>query len=165
MPCGPAESCDEIVWTRSSGATGYDAAAMSHREIADFQARRVRGDASARDCVESCLRGIAALNPQINAFVQVDVEGARAAARESDARMRDGAARGPLDGVALAVKDNIDVAGLPAAGGIGALKAHVPRHDATCIARLREQGALFLGKTLMDEAAYMNKRWNDFKVA
>jgi aspartyl-tRNA(Asn)/glutamyl-tRNA(Gln) amidotransferase subunit A len=141
------------MWTHSSRVTGYDAAAMSHGEIADFQARRIRGDASALNFVESRLREIEALNPRLNAFVQVDAEGARAAARESDARMRDGAARGPLDGVALAVKDNIDVAGLPAAGGIGALKARVPRSDATCIARLRERGALFLGKTLMDEAA------------
>jgi Asp-tRNA(Asn)/Glu-tRNA(Gln) amidotransferase A subunit family amidase len=141
------------MWTHSSEVTGYDAAAMSHGEIADFQSRRIRGDASARDYVESCLREIAVLNPRLNAFVLVDVEGARAAARESDARMRDGVARGPLDGVAVAVKDNIDVAGLPAAGGIGALKAHIPQSDATCIVRLRERGALFLGKTLMDEAA------------
>jgi Asp-tRNA(Asn)/Glu-tRNA(Gln) amidotransferase A subunit family amidase len=104
---------------------------MSHGEIADFQARRIRSDASALNFVESRLREIEALNPRLNAFVQVDAEGARAAARESDARMRDGAARGPLDGVALAVKDNIDVAGLPAAGGLGALKARaLSRQDA-----------------------------------
>jgi Asp-tRNA(Asn)/Glu-tRNA(Gln) amidotransferase A subunit family amidase len=143
-----------MMWTHSSRVTGYDAVAMSYGEIADFQARRIRGDASAWDFVESCLREIEALNPLLNAFVQIDVEGARAAARESDARMRDGAARGPIDGVALAVKDNIDIAGLPAAGGIGALRARIAHHDAVCVARLRERGAVLLGKTLMDEAAF-----------
>jgi aspartyl-tRNA(Asn)/glutamyl-tRNA(Gln) amidotransferase subunit A len=81
------------------------------------------------------------------------MEGARAAARASDERLRRGALRGPIDGVPLAVKDNIDVAGLPATAGIGARKARIARHDATCVARLRERGAVFLGKTLMDEAA------------
>lgn len=131
----------------------YDAVAMSHGEIAAHQARRVGGDATAQAFAESCLRRIEASNPRLNAFVCVDATGALAAARESDARLRDAAPRGPLDGVALAVKDNIDVAGLPAASGIGALKARIAQRDASCIARLRERGAVFLGKTLMDEAA------------
>jgi len=108
---------------------------------------------SAQRLVEACLREIAALNPRLNAFVCVDAEGARAAARESDARWRAGAALGALDGVALAVKDNIDVAGLPAAAGIRARRTRVAQDDAACVARLRERGAVFLGKTLMDEAA------------
>ncbi len=139
--------------THTFGMAGYDAAAMPHREIEDFQARRSRGEASAVGFVESSLREIEALNPRLNAFVRVDAGGARVAARESDARCRDAAVRGPLDGVALGVKDNIDVAGLPTAAGIGALKARIAQRDAACIVRLREQGAVFLGKTLMDEAA------------
>lgn len=122
--------------------------------IDDFQARRRGGDVTALALVESRLREIATLNPQLRAFVHVDADGARAAARDSDARRRDGVPLGPLDGVALAVKDNIDVAGLPAAAGIGALKARLAQHDAVCITRLRERGVIILGKTLMDEAAF-----------
>jgi aspartyl-tRNA(Asn)/glutamyl-tRNA(Gln) amidotransferase subunit A len=92
-------------------------------------------------------------NPQLNAFVRVDPDGARAAARASDERRRGGSSLGPLDGVSFAIKDNIDVAGLPAASGIDALRARIPQRDATCIARLRAQGIVILGKTLMDEAA------------
>jgi len=133
---------------------GYDAAGMPDDEINDFRARRSGGDATAQELVESTLREIAKLNPRLNAFVHVDAEGARTAARASDVRWRDGVARGPLDGVPLAMKDNIDVAALPATAGIGALKARVAQHDAACVARLRERGAVFLGKTLMDEAAF-----------
>ena len=90
--------------------------------------------------VRGYLEGIEALNPRLGAFVEVDADGALAAARASD-------------GPALAIKDNIDVAGLHASAGMQALKARVPARDAACIERLRRQGAIFLGKTLMDEAA------------
>jgi aspartyl-tRNA(Asn)/glutamyl-tRNA(Gln) amidotransferase subunit A len=62
-------------------------------------------------------------------------------------------ASGLLDGMTIAVKDNIDVAGLPCAAGIGALRERRPSNDAPCVARLRAQGALIVGKTNMDEAA------------
>lgn len=63
------------------------------------------------------------------------------------------AGSGVLDGMTIGVKDNIDVAGLPCAAGIGALRSRLPAEDAPCVARLREQGALIVGKTNMDEAA------------
>jgi aspartyl-tRNA(Asn)/glutamyl-tRNA(Gln) amidotransferase subunit A len=126
---------------------------MPREGIRELQARRDRGETTARAFAEACLAEIAALNPQLNAFVRVDAEGARAAARASDERRRRGASLGPLDGVPLAIKDNIDVAGLPAASGIAALKARTARRDAACVARLRARGAVLLGKTLMDEAA------------
>lgn len=62
-------------------------------------------------------------------------------------------ASGSLDGMTIAVKDNIDVAGLPCAAGIGALRARSPAEDAPCVARLRAHGAVIIGKTHMDEAA------------
>ncbi|MEX2239883.1 MAG: amidase [Burkholderiales bacterium] len=126
---------------------------MLERGIREFQARRGDGEASAQALVESCLGRIAALNPRLNAFVSVDARGALAAARESDHRQRRAASRGLLDGVPLAIKDNIDVAGMTAAAGIAALASRTPQRDAACIARLRAQGAVVLGKTLMDEAA------------
>ena len=114
----------------SSVAAGYHGAAMSDEGIVDFQARRVRGDASAQRFVESSLRRIEALNPRLNAFVCVDADGAQLSARSSDERLRQGAVLGSLDGVPVAVKDNIDVAGLPAAAGIGARKTRIAQWDA-----------------------------------
>ncbi|HUG79305.1 MAG TPA: amidase [Burkholderiales bacterium] len=90
--------------------------------------------------VRGYLEKIDTLNPRLGAFVEIDTDGALAAARASD-------------GVALAIKDNIDVAGLHASAGMQALKRRVATRDAACIERLRAQGAIFLGKTLMDEAA------------
>lgn len=139
---------------RMEKAAEYDAASMPYKGIADFQARRVRGEASAQGLIESSLREIEALNPRLNAFVRVDADGALAAARSSDERWHRGTTRGSLDGIPLALKDNIDVSGSPAAAGIGAFKARIAHHDAVCVAHLRERGAIVLGKTLMDEAAF-----------
>ncbi len=103
--------------------------------------------------VQACLRDIALRNPALNAFLAVDEAGALAAARNSDARARLGESRGVLEGMPIAIKDNIDVAGLPATAGIGAYRARRPTVDAHCVGRLRMQGAVILGKTHMDEAA------------
>jgi aspartyl-tRNA(Asn)/glutamyl-tRNA(Gln) amidotransferase subunit A len=126
---------------------------MPHPGIREFQSRRAHGEASAHAFLQSCLDEISARNPRLNAFVHVDAEGARAAAHGSDERCRHGASRGPLDGVPLAVKDNIDVNGMPTAAGIAAYASRIAQRDAACVARLRERGAVLLGKTLMDEAA------------
>lgn len=61
---------------------------------------------------------------------------------------------GALAGMAIAVKDNIDVAGMPAAAGMEPYRGRIARRDAPCVARLRAAGASFTGKTLMDEAAF-----------
>lgn len=61
---------------------------------------------------------------------------------------------GELQGMAIAVKDNVDLAGMPAAAGMEARRGRMPSRDAACVARLRRAGATFLGKTLMDEAAF-----------
>ncbi len=132
---------------------GYDPATMPRERIRDFQERRKRGEASSRHLVESCLHDIEVMNARLNAVVRVDAQGARAAASDSDERLRRGTLRGPLDGIPLAVKHNIDVAGWAVAAGIGALKTRTPHRDAPCIGRLRDRGAVFLCNTLMDEAA------------
>ena len=61
---------------------------------------------------------------------------------------------GPLRGISIAVKDNIDVAGMPTAGGMEPYRGRMARHDAPCVERLRNAGAAIAGKTLMDEAAF-----------
>lgn len=103
------------------------------------------------EIVELCLDRIARINPAINAIVTLDAEGARSAARASAQRWRDGSQRGPLDGVPLTVKDSIPVKGLRATWGSAVFGAYIPEADELPVARLREAGAVILGKTNVPE--------------
>lgn len=89
----------------------------------------------------------------IGAFWQLDAEGALAAAADSGRRRARGASLGPLDGVAVAVKDNVDVAGLRTTAGIAAYRQRVAAADAPLVAALKSVGALIIGKAAMHEGA------------
>ena len=111
--------------------------------------------------VAAALERIAALDPQLNAFISVRGEEAlaEAAALEagSGAGSGPGAAassRGPLWGVPVAVKDVLDVGGVPTTGASAALRTNIARCDATAVARLRAAGAIVLGKLNTHELAY-----------
>ena len=100
---------------------------------------------------EAYLDRITSANGEINALLHVDPAGALAAARDSDRRYAKGSPAGPLDGLPLVVKDNIEVAGLPVTNGMAVV--HQSVCDAVVAARLRAGGAVLLGKANMDEAA------------
>ena len=89
---------------------------------------------------------------ELNAFVTLDEKGALAAAKKADAGKGKGCK--PLTGVPIVVKDNIEVAGLPTTAGTPALKDYVPRADAPVVKRLRDAGAIVLGKTNLPELAF-----------
>jgi indoleacetamide hydrolase len=95
----------------------------------------------------------AAAHAELNAFVTLDEKGALAAAQRADAAAKARACK-PLAGVPIVVKDNIEVAGLPTTGGTPALKAYVPKADSPVVKRLRDAGAIVLGKTNMHELAF-----------
>ena len=108
-------------------------------------ARLVRSrELGAVEVVEAHLRRIEAVNPHVNAVVALDAERALAAAGELDAGR---GPSGPLRGVPFTVKDNLEAAGLPMAIGDPARAHVVPGSDATVVRRMREAGAILLGKT------------------
>jgi aspartyl-tRNA(Asn)/glutamyl-tRNA(Gln) amidotransferase subunit A len=112
------------------------------------------GRVSARDAVDCYLERIARHGSELGAFLAVSGTAARDAAASLDRRRREGSPLGALAGVPLAVKDNLDVAGLPTSVGMVALRGTMPERDAVAVERLRAAGAVPLGKTSMDEAAF-----------
>jgi len=118
-----------------------------------LRARIAAGEITAAAVVDACLDRIAAIDASIGAFVTVDADGARAAAARLDADRKAGRPLGPLAGVPIALKDILATAGLPTRCGSRILEPFVPPFDATLVARLRQAGAIVLGKTNMDEFA------------
>ena len=106
---------------------------------------------SPAEVLEAVLARCESVNPSLNAIVTLDSDGARKAARASEARWRRDEALGPLDGVPLTVKDNIPVQGLPTTWGSRLLAGYVPSEDELPVARLRARGAVILGKTNVPE--------------
>jgi len=116
----------------------------------ELGAAYARGEFDPVAVLEAIEERIGALNPALNAIVARD-PGCRAAARESAARLRNGEARGPLEGVPFTVKDNVLVAGLPCTWGSRLFKDYVPAEDELPVARLRAAGAIPIGKTNVPE--------------
>ena len=121
--------------------------------VAALAGALAHGGISSEDATRAALARIEARDGGLRAFIRVMREEALAAARDSDERRRAGASKGALDGVPIAIKDNVDVAGVPTTGGIAAYRGNVAREDAFVVRRLREAGAVILGKLNMHEAA------------
>jgi aspartyl-tRNA(Asn)/glutamyl-tRNA(Gln) amidotransferase subunit A len=115
--------------------------------------RIASGSVSAVETAKHFLARVRAHQGALNAFLDVDEEGALRAAGEIDARRARGEAPRPLEGVPVAIKDNIHVAGRPTTCASKILKGFVAPRDATATARLRAAGAVPLGKTNLDEFA------------
>ena len=107
---------------------------------------------SSVDLTKAALARIEAAEPKVHAFVTVDAEGALKAAAEADARRAKGDT-GPLLGMPLALKDNLSTRGLRTTCSSKMLEPYVPPFDATVVGKLRSAGAVFLGKTNLDEFA------------
>jgi amidase len=121
---------------------------LTLREIA---AGIAGGSLTSLAVTEACLARIAAREPEVEAWVRIDADGARAQARACDA----GPARGPLHGVPVGLKDIIDTADLPTGYGSPIYAGHRPAADAGCLALLRRAGAVIMGKTVTTEFAAM----------
>jgi amidase len=106
-----------------------------------------RGELSPVDLVDAHLARIEELNPKLNAFVQVDVKGARQQARLAETAVRNREKLGPLHGVPLSIKSSIQVAGLSWEAGTKLRAGIVAERDAPLVTRLRQAGAIILGVT------------------
>lgn len=117
------------------------------------QARLDRGELSCVQLMQQQLAAIHASQPALNCYLSMDAEAALDAAAESDARRQRGTARA-LEGVPVAVKDNIDAAGFVTTAGMATRRdSAVATADSPAVARLRAAGAVIVGKLNMHEAA------------
>ena len=110
--------------------------------------------ASPVEITRACLERIERYNSALNAFITVTGEQALKAAREMEAEQRRGKWRGPLHGIPIALKDNIDTAGIRTTAASELFKDRVPSQDAEVVRRLKAAGAVLLGKLNLHEFAY-----------
>ena len=122
--------------------------------MAEAIARLRRRAVSPVDLVRACLARIDVYNPKINAFITVTREAALAQAKALDAERIAGKLRGPLHGIPIALKDNIDTAGVRTTGASRLFEQRVPDADAEVARRLKQAGAILLGKLNLHEFAY-----------
>ena len=128
--------------------------AAEAQTIAELSRALKARDTTAEAVLDRCLHRIAERNPTINAFITVFEGDARAQAREADREMAAGRYRGPLHGVPISIKDLFDIRGSATTAASRVRQNHVARSDAPSIARLRDAGAVFVGKTNLHEFAY-----------
>jgi len=139
-----------------AGCSGRSVPAAPAQQLADpiyFSSVRALRDAMGRGAISSeeltraFLDRIGAVNPTLNAVVQLDAEGALARAREADQARSRGEVWGPLHGIPMTIKDSLDTAGMITTGGTLGRASFRPEADATVVARVRAAGAILLGKT------------------
>ncbi|HZP57860.1 MAG TPA: amidase [Dehalococcoidia bacterium] len=131
--------------------TTSDLALLSIEDVAKLIATK---QVSPVELTEQMLARIEQRNPQLNACLTVTAEQARAAARQAEAEITAGGARGTLHGVPVAIKDLFDTKGVPTTAGSKIFADRVPDDDATVVRKLDEAGAIGLGKLGMHEWAF-----------
>src|SRR5439155_4930 len=131
--------------TCASSVTDWTIATLG-REIAARQVSPV-------EVTRECLERVARLDGKIRSFITVDAEGALATARELEAELSAGLSRGPFHGIPLAYKDLCHVRGLPTSCGTVTREYFTSEHECTAVCRLRDGGAVTLGKLNMTELA------------
>ncbi len=106
------------------------------------------------DLTQACLERIQRLNPKLNAFISITGEQALAQARDLQIEGQRGQWRGPLHGIPVALKDNIDTAGVKTTAASAVFADRIPTDDAEVVRRLKSAGAVILGKLNMHEFAH-----------
>jgi len=128
-----------------------DLAALSLQQASELLRKR---SVSPVELTTECLTRIERLNPILNAFITVTGESALAQARQAEAEMRAGKWRGTLHGIPIALKDNMDTAGVRTTAASGVFANRIPTADAEVVRRLKSAGSVILGKLNMHEFAF-----------
>src|SRR5208337_2657181 len=119
---------------KPSFAESQDLAALTLKQASDLVRRKA---ASPVDLTQACLKRIERYNPALNAFITVTSDQALATARAMEAELRQGKWRGPLHGIPIALKDNIDTAGIRTTAASAVFDERIPSEDAEVARRLK----------------------------
>jgi aspartyl-tRNA(Asn)/glutamyl-tRNA(Gln) amidotransferase subunit A len=122
--------------------------------ISEIAPRLRQKEVSPVELTRDCLDRIEKLNPALNAFITVTGESALAEAHAAESELSRGEWRGPLHGIPIALKDLIDTAGTRTTAASALFEHRVPAQDAEVVRRLRQAGAIILGKNNLHEFAY-----------
>ncbi|MFG2147289.1 amidase [Streptomyces sp. NPDC048696] len=155
----PGSSAEDVgaADTPSRGASFLKGIDLDTVTIPELQALRRSGTLTSSELTRAYLRRIGTIDPKIHAVLHTDPSALRQAAA-SDARHRVGRLRGPLDGIPVLLKDNVGTHDMPTTAGSLALAGEPPATDAVLVTRLRQAGAVILGKTNLSE-------WANFRAA
>lgn len=127
---------------------------MRLRTIAEASALVRSKQVSPVELLRECLDRIDALNLELNAFVTVTADSALREAEKAESEILEGRWRGPLHGIPIGLKDLIDAAGVPTSAASRVLKNKLPLSDAPLVAKLKQAGAMLIGKQNLHEFAY-----------
>lgn len=127
---------------------------MDFSTISELAQRLRRREISPVEITRACLESIEKFNPALNAFITVMADSALAEARVAESEIARGQWRGPLHGIPVALKDLIDTASVCTTAASGLYKDRVPMQDAEIVRRLRQAGAVIVGKNNLHEFAY-----------
>jgi aspartyl-tRNA(Asn)/glutamyl-tRNA(Gln) amidotransferase subunit A len=121
--------------------------------IVEAGGRLRSGQVTSEELLDAVLSRAAQTEAQLHAYLTIDKEGAQEAAGQADADLADGIDHGPLHGIPIALKDNMCTRGVETTAASQILAGYRPPYDATVVTRLREAGAVIVGKTNLDEFA------------
>jgi len=121
--------------------------------LAEAAARIRAGTVTSVQLTEACLARIEIYNPKLDAYITVMKDQALAQAKVLDAEQKAGKFRGPLHGVPIALKDNVDTANARTTGGSALFAERIPKEDATIVTKMVAAGAVIIGKTNLQEFA------------
>lgn len=138
---------------KPASGESQDLAFLTLKEAAELIRRKT---VSPIELTATCLKRIDAYNPELNAFITVTRDEAMETARAMEAEQQRGKWRGPLHGIPIALKDNIDTAGVRTTAASELFKDRVPSEDAEVVRRLKNAGAVLVGKTNLHEFALGN---------
>jgi aspartyl-tRNA(Asn)/glutamyl-tRNA(Gln) amidotransferase subunit A len=133
---------------------GEGSSDLTDLSLAEASARIHARSVTPQQLVEACLARIEIYNPKVNAFITVMKDYALKQAQELGAEQRAGKFRGPLHGIPIALKDNMDTAGVRTTAASAVFDERVPTEDAEVVRRLKAAGAILIGKANLHEFAF-----------